>query len=551
MATKIVGLDLGTHKVKLCELVTTFRNFELVGFDVEAIQEETRALPSPDAIASAAKRLLERRELVGEPVYCSLPGGLSSTLRLTFPFDQPRKIESVLPFQLEEMLPMDIDEIIYDYVVTAGKDEGSSEVIVAYVRRTEVADLLAALEAQGIDPKRLGVGPLTLFGVSDAILGNGALDGVIEGHASGAKAILDLGHYFCDLVVFENGRPKAARGFWGGGQKVTEALAEVFQVDTIDAERAKLTEGSLVIPETREAQEPPPLPDDTTPMELPRERRVYDACADALSSVLKEVRQTLAAHEASGGLPVDQLYLTGGTSQLTGIAAFLENHIGVPVKVLDPMQVDFNRLSGSDARVAALMAKALGLSIQAHGRGEQSQVNFRRDEFAYTGDFGFLQGRLIVVGLALISMIILGALSAITKKRVLEAEHEQLRQQVMKLSSEVLDVESDDVDLLLATVVSDKGEAGKGIPEVSAFRMIADISESMDTDLKIDVDRLEIDLERKNLQLRGKTGSGGDVERMVDAIRSTKCFKQVKKERVEKTQDDRTRFRLSGASTCG
>ena len=44
MATKIVGLDLGTHKIKLCELVTTFRNFELVGFDVETVAVETVAV---------------------------------------------------------------------------------------------------------------------------------------------------------------------------------------------------------------------------------------------------------------------------------------------------------------------------------------------------------------------------------------------------------------------------------------------------------------------------------------------------------------------------
>ena len=41
MATKIVGLDMGTHTVKVCELVTTFRHYELVGFGVEPVGGST------------------------------------------------------------------------------------------------------------------------------------------------------------------------------------------------------------------------------------------------------------------------------------------------------------------------------------------------------------------------------------------------------------------------------------------------------------------------------------------------------------------------------
>ena len=40
MATKIIGLDLGSHSVKCCELVTTFRNLELVGFDFEPVHND-------------------------------------------------------------------------------------------------------------------------------------------------------------------------------------------------------------------------------------------------------------------------------------------------------------------------------------------------------------------------------------------------------------------------------------------------------------------------------------------------------------------------------
>ena len=73
----------------------------------------------------------------------------------------------------------------------------------------------------------------------------------------------------------------------------------------------------------------------------------------------------------------------------------------------------------------------------------------------------------------------------------------------------------------------------------------------MSFDLELDVDRLEIDLDRNKLSMQGKTKTGGDVEAVVEAIRKTKCFKgRVQKERVEKSVDGRTKFQITAQSTC-
>ena len=234
---------------------------------------------------------------------------------------------------------------------------------------------------------------------------------------------------------------------------------------------------------------------------------------------------------------------------LGGLTNYIERALGRRVSILDSLQVPFNRLNLVDQSSGALMARALGLAVQGSSRS-RSSVNLRKDEFAYTGDFGFLQGRIIATGLAVIMMILLGSMAAISEKRVLEAEYDQLRRDAISLSTEILEAESDDVDLLLSTVMATSDNSGNAIPDASAYRLLAAISREVDEDLKIDVDRIEVDIPRKSLKVRGKTGSGGDVERIVDALRKTECFKQIKKERVEKSVDDRTRFRLSATNTC-
>ena len=167
MATKIVGLDLGTHTVKVCELVAAFRNYELVGFGHEPVEYEGDGTPSFEALAAAAHRLLERRGLLGETVMCALPPGMSATTMVELPFDQPKKIEATLPFQLDEMLPISVEDVVYDYQIVERPEEGGATVLVAYVRRDRFAELLAA---------RAGAAFIMVFSLARGRRGDGGAD---------------------------------------------------------------------------------------------------------------------------------------------------------------------------------------------------------------------------------------------------------------------------------------------------------------------------------------------------------------------------------------
>ena len=67
----------------------------------------------------------------------------------------------------------------------------------------------------------------------------------------------------------------------------------------------------------------------------------------------------------------------------------------------------------------------------------------------------------------------------------------------------------------------------------------------------VDLDPFEMDLERKKLEIKGRTSSGGEVERLVDVLEGHRCFKdKVSKDKVEKSMDEKTKFRLTATSGC-
>ena len=532
MSTKTVGLDLGAGFVKACELVTTFRNFDLTGFGTEPVESEPGSAPSIEAIAQAARRLLERRKLLDETLMCALPAEHVSTVALEFPFSQPKKIEQVLPFQLEGAVPFDSEEIVYDYQITSQTEGGGVKVLVAYVQRTVLERFLEALQTVGIDPKVVSVGALSYFNLYDAVIGEEVTDSV---------AILDLGHVHSELVIFDEGQPSVARNIVGGGFDVTAALADAFTVDFAQAERGKQAEGLLSpADEANEGAEGGA-----------RRALISRTCRQGIDPVLREVKRSLVAHNESTGQTIRQIYLTGGTSNLTGIAAYVERVLGVPAALLDPLDVPFNRLTDDADRLRPFAGKGLAISLRAFQRAHQSQINFRKGDYAYTGDFGFLRGRMITIAVSLVLIIVLAAAVAVSKKRVLEAERRTLNNQVRAVSQLILDTESTDVDHIFRVITAAEKSDARYIPLTSAFEILYEISNRVEKDLAVDVNRIEIDIERKKLEMTGKTASGGDVERIVEALKSYKCFKnRVTTDKVEKTMDERTKFRLSAASTC-
>ena len=527
MATKIVGLDLGSHAVKLCEVVSSVRKYELVGFGIESVDHSVPDISEFDAYAAAAKRLLDRRGLAGESIMISMPPGAASSVQLDLPFDQPKKIDAILPFQLEEVIPFDIESVVYDYQILQTREDNTCTVVCAYVRESDIAQLLESLQAVGIDPKRVNFGPLALTNLYEHLLTHHIDDGV---------ALIDIGHTHSEIVIFSGGMPKVLRDVGYGGNDLTERIADAFQISSLDAEQAKHSEAFVTV----------------TNYETDGDRRatLNNVCRSALAPLVSEIQRSVAYFEKEMGQPITTIYLTGGGSKLKGLTNYIETTVGTPCKPFESLNVPFSKVTTDREANEPLIAKALSVSIEPFARLNRNKVNLRQGDYAYTGELGFLRGRIITVALAFVLMIALGAMFAVTKKRVLEAEHSRLLGEVSVLSQEILGSENDNVDFLLTTVAADNEAADRGIPEYSAFRLLAEISTAVDPNIKVDVDSIEIDVERKSLSIRGKTGSTSDVDNIVRALKQNRCFRQTEINRNEKAMDERRRFRITGKLTC-
>ena len=557
IAVKVIGLDLGARVVRACELELNFRTLDVRRFyeeeviersDEEQLFDVSRSLteePTPpphplQARAEAARRLIDRHELRGEPIAAALPRDLCATLRLTLPFTQSKQIEQILPFQIDDAIPFDVEELVYDYLVLS-QSEDESELLVAYTHREQLQEALEVLQGEEIDPKLLTVGCLSYL----------ALDGLRPSPVEEPELIdeptleeeelppkpgvlfLDIGERGSDLLLFDEKGPVQSRPLGYGGRALTDAIAEAFQVDRPQAEQGKLVEGLLV---------PRPQPPETTE----REAFVSAALERGMSPLLREVLRSCAHYESREDGAIERIVVAGASAELSGLSDYLTVMTQIPVE-----RYQSSRLRGLlEESAHPAFSRSLGLAMTLAQPNRAQQVNFRQGDFNYTGDFGFLRARLLSVGLAVVAMLALTILDFGLQRRALEAEHQQLLVQQESLSQELLsraDGTIDDMNFAIRRGARDL----QRLPENSAFQTLGELSEALSRETQVDLDDFEVDFDRGSITLQGLTGSVADVSQIEAALQRTRCFQgPVKREKVQKTRDNRTRFRLSAAASC-
>jgi Tfp pilus assembly PilM family ATPase len=444
-----------------------------------------------------------------------------SFVELDFPFESTKKIDAVLTFELDDRIPLDVEDIVFDYRVTQ-QSEGHTRCLVAFAKRTDIGSFLAALLAVEIDPKEVGFGPLLL----------GAIPALEQTESTDESVlIIDLGHHTTHVSLLSENRMDFARDIPLGCSGLQVSVAKNFELNDADAFKVMVEEGSLI------------LSTDST-----RELAVHEACTQGFMPLLRELKRTwLSLSSRETGLP-SKILLVGGGSLISGVDTLIESALKRPVILLTPFEA--RTATRSTTHELRLYAKASALTNLKGTAKLGGRINLRQDEFAYTGDFSQIRGRLITTSFGIILCLILLAMLGIAKKRVLEAKHSQLQREVASISKSVLGVESNEVSALTQALEEDFEADFSAIPPRSVTELLHDISTELDNTLTIDIDRIEINLERKSLVLRGKAPRPSDVEDLTEALEKMKCFRDVQQERVEAAGEESTRFRLSATASC-
>jgi hypothetical protein len=119
MLGRTIGLDLGSHSIKLVEVRHHPRRLEIAR--VQALRRPADLGPLLREIASA--------NLEGARVICAIPADRVTRRALHFPFRDRKRVEQAVPFEVENETPFALDDIWVDYERTSAGTGGLDVVV--------------------------------------------------------------------------------------------------------------------------------------------------------------------------------------------------------------------------------------------------------------------------------------------------------------------------------------------------------------------------------------------------------------------------------------
>ncbi|MEM9457660.1 MAG: pilus assembly protein PilM [Myxococcota bacterium] len=402
MAQKFVGVDLGSHHVKVVVASAGLRGVQITDAFAEPVGQ-VEADPEADplgAVLAVALGMLKQRRLLSQPVGLVLPPSLCSYRILNFPFSDERRIAQAVGFEAEGQFPVPIDELFHGHVVVPGTGSGG-RALVAAARRDKVEPIYDIFKRAGVDFKAITSGAVAMAQVAARPAATPVSPELSERGLEPVTLLVDLGHVSTQLVALGPKGPRAIRSVRRGGRHITAAIAKAYQLPEAEAEVAKHRDAFL--PHHGLEQ----MSDD----QVDAGRIV----ARAIEPVLREIGHTRMWLRSAYKLEVTKIMLCGGGAALQGLVPYLKEQSGLDVQRFMPQAT---LVKGTQGRDWAHYAGALGAAFGA-SRRPLLQLH---DASASEGEGGWLQERmssLVAIGVAIMAF---GALDTIAQVKALEAE---------------------------------------------------------------------------------------------------------------------------------
>lgn len=356
-SNKTLGVDIGTHSIKVAEITETRRGVELglVGIAPTPPGAVTEAgVVDVTATAAAIRGLLEGTGIETVDAVGALSGPAVIVRQIKMGRLPEAMLRKTIAWEAKKYVSFPIEDSVVEFQILAddaGIGPTEMNVMLAAAPRALVDGYVNAMEEAGLEPLAMDIGS---FATMRALIDTAPNPDLFHE----TIAIVDSGASYTDVNIVKNGRSVFTRTIGTAGNSLTTAITQALGCPADEAERIKM---SMDVTQA------------TADRSLLRTDKVAGAVVPLLEEVVKEIRRSINFYQSQfpeGGQEgvVDRLIISGGTGKLKGLDTYLHSILDLPVELADVFQNRFVNLDESRANLlsadAASMVLAVGLALR-------------------------------------------------------------------------------------------------------------------------------------------------------------------------------------------
>lgn len=458
--------------------------------------------PSPAPAASPQRRAVAEvlsRAGAGAEVLATFPSEALSLRRVELPAAAAKKIDELLPFELEALIPFEAETTLLDHQGLESPDPSKILLLACAAPKARVRDRLEELSHAGLDPLALVPSAPALGGLATFVP---ALSG------DDAQLLLDLGGTRTEACVVRKGRAELAR---------------------------TITVGALQVEEVGYGEPAP---------------------GTEAERLVRELKQTITAYRLQGGPDPAAVWVAGSVDPSGMIVRWLAHLLGRNVEVLplpDPAPASSKSLE-APLDLVTKARFALPLALVGHTLSKQRYLDLRKGEFARTRQLGLVRELAPLLGVAAAAIFVAWGFSVYAQYSVLRARRAVLEGELARISRTYLGQETTSVSE--ARALLEQGRANPDpMPQWTALDALLAVSAAIPEDVRHDVQRLQIDLAQDrsegHFELQGIVGTIEESDRVRAALAEIRCFQNLAQSgATTPAADGRRQYRLEAAIRC-
>lgn len=335
----LLGIDIGSSSIKLVKLACSGGACRIS--DAGYVKLPHGAGKS--AASEALKSMLSAHGIRKSRVSSSLQNASLTFSHIKLPKMPKADLTEAVRWEVKKGIDFPEDAIIDYVVIDELMEEGKTKlsIMTFAVRKDEVMGQVGLLKAASLIPDAIDAGPMALLSAFDYNYG---------GEKGKRYAVLDIGASKTTLSIISNGSLRFARYIPMAGDDMTRMIQEADGTDFQAAEDKKLSYAGM--------KDAPDV--------------VQAALKSFMEGLAMEVRRSFTYYQAQlrEGW-VDSLLLSGGCSNITGLAANIGSTVGVPTSIYDSfkgVKVKSGLLDGTATTyLSPVLVEAFGLALRREG----------------------------------------------------------------------------------------------------------------------------------------------------------------------------------------
>lgn len=376
-----VGVDIGSHTIKVCQLKRLGEGYELEKFGAVEIypggDRPTDAEAQQAAKIDALKRALDVGGIKARHSVSAVSGESIIVRYLQLPEMPEDELKKALQWEAEEYIPFRLSEVNLDSVILGRGSDGEHpkmDVLLVSAKKDLVESHLAVLRGAGLEPRIVDVDSFAFLNCYEL------------NHQPSAEevvALINIGAEITGINIFCGGVSRFSRDIPVGGNTITTAIKARLGCSLSDAEGFKINLGVAPV------QNPLPKVESNIQGSLmdsirgtveemtgahagdhSPESSASKAIGSVVGNMLSEVRRSLEFFESQyRGINVSRIVLGGGTAVLRNLAQQIEQEMRLPVETIDPLRRIKIASRGSMGEQVLAVRHQLGVGIGLGIRG--------------------------------------------------------------------------------------------------------------------------------------------------------------------------------------